>query len=69
MPYRIDGICMQVIVLREVVQVFFTDHGLNQQSASICFQHDPSEPIERWAEYELVFQRKVRRNGEGRKTP
>lgn len=69
MPYRIDGLCMQVIVLREMVQVFVTDHGLSQQSAAICFRHDPGEPIERGAEYEVTFRRKDRSNGEGKDAP
>lgn len=58
MPYRIDGICLQVIVLREAVQVFVADHGLVQQSAAMCFRLDPSDPIERGAEYEVMLRRK-----------
>lgn len=70
MPYRIDVAHLRVRELNEIVEVVVMDHGMPQQIGWFNFVRNPCEPIERGAEYEVIFQRKVTGlNGEGKDPP
>ena len=49
--------------------IFIADHGMTQQVALLNLAYDPSEPVERNAEYEVILRRKVAgHNGERKET-